>query len=349
MKLMLVLLTKLFILTRIVIANSSNEERLPPLWNEAPSSIADYPIAADYETQIIDPWLYLHRLGMYKILIDTTTPLMPFCSSNETNILFGLPSQFGWQFTSNRLFSNGTRNVSTDSWWGSANYYLSVIPFIAAADAGVINQGSFRILQRENFCTNSDECSRQVPNAMNKWRSFFTNLLNSSFCLHEKYDARIVDKCYLAPLWSAHMASLDGGLPLIESKVSLLPSHMEQRFGLSWAHLVQFIALSRLDTNLPLTNKYQAAYLPFRMLRDEDKPPHCSDLPDTVNQALELLFLVDEDWWSPLVKIWEKVTCNFEARQASQHVLETVVQSIPEAAGFFIEATIDAVQFKCDE
>ncbi|CAF4961749.1 unnamed protein product [Rotaria socialis] len=85
------------------------------------------------------------------------------------------------------------------------------------------------------------------------------------------------------------------------------------------------------------------------MLRDEDKPPHCSDLPGTVNQALELLFLVDEDWWSPLVKIWEKVTCNFEARQASQHVLETVVQSIPEAAGFFIEATIDAVQFKCDE
>ncbi|CAF2523047.1 unnamed protein product [Rotaria sp. Silwood2] len=72
------------------------------------------------------------------MLIDTTTRLMPFCSSNATDILFGLASQLGWQFDSNRLFSNGTRNISTDSWWGSVNYYLSVISFIAAADAGVI-------------------------------------------------------------------------------------------------------------------------------------------------------------------------------------------------------------------
>ncbi|CAF0801657.1 unnamed protein product [Rotaria sp. Silwood1] len=274
---------------------------------------------------------------------------MPFCSSNATNILFGLASQFGWQLDSNRLFSNGTRNISTDSWWGSANYYLSVIPFIAAADAGVIRQGPFRIVQQENFCTNFDECFRQIPDAISKWRIFFTNLLNPSFCPHNKFDDRTIDKCYLAPLWSAHIASLDNGLPLVESKVSLLPSYMEQRFGLGWANLVQFIALARLDTNLSVTNKYQADYLPFRMLREDDKPPHCSDLPDTVNQALKLLLSVQADWWSPLVKIWKNATCNYEARTAAQHVLETIVLSIPKAATFFVQANIDAVIFKCDE
>lgn len=341
-----------FVLTSATIKNPNNDDHWPPLWQEAPSSISDYPLASqssiNSDIHIINPWLYVHRLGMYKILIDTSTRLMPFCSSNVTNVLFGLPSQFGWQYLSNRLFSNGTGNISTDSWWGSANYYLSVIPFIAAADAGVINQGSFQIVQREKFCTNFEECYRQVPDAIRKWREFFTNLLNSSYCKHDNYDGKIIDKCFLAPLWSAHIASLDNGLPLVESKVSRLPSIMEQRFGLAWAKLVQFVALARLDTNLPATNKYQAAYLPFRMLHEGDNPPDCADLPDTVNQALKLLFAVQPDWWSPLVKIWKKVTCNYEARKAAQHVLETVVTSISEATAYFTEATIDAIVFTCD-
>ncbi|CAF4357365.1 unnamed protein product, partial [Adineta steineri] len=112
---------------------TNNEISYPTLWQTVPESLTEYPLVDDdynsSQYRLIDPWFYPHRLGLYKILINITTPLMPFCSSsNASNILFALPSQFGWQYDSNRLFTNGTLNISLNSWWASANYYLSVIP-----------------------------------------------------------------------------------------------------------------------------------------------------------------------------------------------------------------------------
>jgi hypothetical protein len=103
---------------------------------------------------------------------------LPFCppTLNASNIRFGLAAQFGWQFDSNRLFSNGSKQISVDSWWASFNYYLSVIPFLAAVDTGIIRQGSFQIVQRDIFCSNSEQCFIQVPEAMTKWCIFFSNL-----------------------------------------------------------------------------------------------------------------------------------------------------------------------------
>ena len=150
----------IFILANTMAKTSDHNVQFPSFWREAPSSLNDYPLSNDSsESRLIDPWFYPHRLGLYKIIIDVTSPLMPFCSLSSTNvhnILFGPASQFGWQFDSNRLFTNDTMEISTNSWWASANYYISVIPFIAAVDVGLIQQGPFRIIKRENFCSNFD-------------------------------------------------------------------------------------------------------------------------------------------------------------------------------------------------
>jgi len=350
------LLQILIIYFLIYSLNTSNtNERLPILWDEAPSSISNYPLSYNCsisltKCRLINPWLYLDRLGLYKILINTTSPLMPFCSlSNQANILFGLPSQFSWQFSSNRLFTNGTQQISTDSWWASANYYLAVIPFLAAVDAGVIRQESFQIIQYENFCSNSDECFHQIPEAMNKWRSFFTNLSQPNYCKTDHIDNRIIDKCYLGPMWSAHVASLEYALPLIESKVSLLPSYNEQRFGLGWASLVGFIAMSRENTNLSKVNEYQNEFFPYRILTNNDQPPNCPDLPKTVNQGLELLFSIQPQWYPELTKLWKQATCNYESRQDAQRVIETVAISKTTAATYYSEAVIKSHLYKCDQ
>ncbi|CAF0863173.1 unnamed protein product [Adineta steineri] len=342
----------LIITIYLVIISSNANERLPKLWNEAPSSISDYPFVKNNSTasHLINPWLYLDRLGLYKILIITTTPLMPFCSlSNASNILFGLPAQFSWQFDSNRLFSNGTQQISTDSWWASANYYLSVIPFLAAVDVGIIQQGSFQIVKQGNFCSNSDECFRQVPEAMIKWRQFFSNLSQPNYCKNDHIDDRIIDKCYLNLMWSAHVASIEHALPLIASKVSLLPSYNEQQFGLGWANIVDFLGMSRENTNLSKVNTYQDEFFPERMLTANDKPPHCSDLSKTVNQALELLFSIREEWFPELRILWKRATCNFESRQDAQHVIETVAISKSTAAAYYSEAILKSYLHKCDQ
>lgn len=347
-RLPLSVLTTYFVV--LIFAVSDANDRLPTFWNEAPSSLADYPLASNSSaSRVINPWVYTDRLGLYKILITTTTPHMRYApSSNVSNILFGLPSQFGWQFDSNRLFTKGTQQISTDSWWASANYYLSVIPFLAAVDAGVIQQGSFVLVPRADFCASSVECFRQVPEAMTKWRLFFANLLQANYCKDEPVNDRLVDRCFLAPMWDAHVASIGHALPLIAAKLPLLPSVNEQRFGLGWAHLVDFIAMARENTDLSNVLKYQDDFLPSRVLRTDDRPPHCPDLPKSVNEGLELLFSIRVEWFPKLLQLWRTATCNYEARKDAQRVIETAAVSKSSALAYYSEAVVKAHLYGCD-
>ena len=353
-----VLLLTLLVAESLVIIIRT-EQLLPSLWEKAPSSIVEYPLTYNCSTNfnntntpchLIDPWNYLNRLGIYKILISSASTIMPFCSSsNVSNILFGLASQFGWQYDSNRLFTNGSYQISNDSWWASVNYYLSVIPFLAAVDIGLIRQNSFRIVQRGAFCSDSDQCNRQVPEAMNKWRLFFTNISQPNFCPTAELDEKAIDHCYLGPMWSAHMASIESALPLVNSTLALLPSHNEQFFGLGWANLVGMVAMSRENTNLTNVNQYQREFLPRRILTDDDHPPHCPDLPVTVNRWLELLFSIPIDLYPTLKNIWKDATCNYAARRDSQLVMQTVVLSMPRAIEYFTEALAKSTIFPCDQ
>jgi hypothetical protein len=270
---------------------------------------------------------------------------MPFCSSsNASNILFALPSQFGWQFNSNRLFTNGTLNISLNSWWASANYYLSVIPFLAAVETGIIPHESFVVVRNENFCSNSLECSEQVPNAMIEWRKFFTQLQQ----LEKKFDDRIIDVQYLGPMWSAYKASIDEALPLVESKLSFLPSDLERLFGYGWARLISLIAMTRKNTNLYETIKNQRTFLPRRMLLESDRHVHTNDLPDLVNKSLDFLLSFRFQWLSYIETFWEKLTCSYEGRVYAQHTLESMAKSKLLALKHLSQAIINAFLFRCD-
>ena len=324
----------------IISLNGANpRDRLPSLWNEAPSSLSDYPLinncssfqnpTTNSSCRLIDPWLYLHQLGLYKILINVTTPYVTFCSRssslNGCNLLFGLATHLSWQFVTDRLFSNGSRNISVDSWWGSYNYYLSVIPFLAAVDTGFIRQDSFQIVQRDLFCSNFDECSLQAPDAMLQWRTFFLTLpISASTCFVSSI-CEPRDECYLGSLWLAHNASIQNALPIIETKLSFLPSHNEQRFGLSWVNAFTLIGMARTVSDLQNTNNYQDEFLPNRMLTATDKPPHCPDISLTVNLALQLLFEVPIEVYPELILKWDPAT-NFcyEQRRYAQGALYNV-------------------------
>ncbi len=344
---LLIFLT-IFMLFISVSIKADNKISYPSLWETAPSSLNEYPLintSSSIQYRLIDPWYYPDRLGLYKILINVTTPLMPFCSSsNASNILFALPSQFGWQFDSNRLFTNGTLNILTDSWWASANYYLSVIPFLAAVDVGLIPPESFRFVQYENFCSNSTECFHQVPKSMQQWHKFFTHLQQSN----TSFNDRIMDNHYLRPLWLAYKTSIDDALPLIESKLFHLPSNVERLFGYGWSRLINLIAMTRKNTNLYETIKNQRTFLPRRMLVESDRLTQSNDLPDLVNKSLEVIFSFRFDWLVYIEKIWEKLTCNYEGRVYAQHTLESMAISKFLAFKHLTQAIINGFFFRCD-
>lgn len=150
-------------------------------------------------------------------------------------------------------------------------------------------------------------------------------------------------------MWTAHASSLEYSLPLISSKISLLPSHNEQRFVLAWLNVVGFITMARENTNLSNTVQYVDELFPGRLLTDDDHPPHCPDLPNTVNQALELLFFIRSDWYPDLMKLWREATCNYQSRQYAQRVLETVVISKAKAIEYYSEAVIKSHEYPCDQ
>lgn len=351
--LLLLSLAPVFFFVHVHASSSADEDVFyPPLWRSAPAALNDFPLANESTSshRLIDPWLYPHRLGLYKILIEITTPFMPFCSlSNASNIFFVLPSQFGWLFHSNRLFTNGTMNISPDSWWASANYFLAVVPFLVANEMGLIDDEPFEIVKQDNFCSNSHQCHEQVPEMMKQWKQFFQRLQESKSCIgNEKISRRSIDHCYLAPMWLAYKSSIDHALPLVASKLVYLPSDAERLFGMAWARLISLIAMSRKNTNLYETIKNQRQFLPFRMLTDNDRPPQSNDLPDSVNQSLKVLFSFRFDWLSFIEKIWERITCNYQSRIDAQYSLDMMAISKLIAFHHLAKATVNAFLYNCD-
>lgn len=325
----------------------------PPYWHLAPSSLSEFPLINDSISsyRLIDPWYYPHRLGLYKILINITTPYMPFCSSsNASNILFALPSQFGWLFNSNRLFTNRTMSISVDSWWASANYYLSVIPFLVAYDLDLISKESFQIIQYENFCSDSIQCFRQIPKAMAQWHLFFHRLQRaSSTCVkNRQINQEILDKCYLKEVWLAYKSTIYHSLPLVESKLNNLPSNVEKFFGLAWGKLINLISMTRKNTNLYETVQNQKKFLPFRMLNQSDYSSNSNDLPDTVNRSLKILFEFHFEYLPTIEKFWERITCNYQSRVYAQYTLDTMGISKILALRYLTQAIFNAYFYSCD-
>lgn len=334
-------------------ANSNEDVLYPPHWQLAPSTLAEYPLINESISsyRLIDPWYYPHRLGLFKILINITSPYMPFCaSSNASNILFALPSQFGWLFRSNRLFTNGTMDLSLDSWWASANYYLSVVPFLVAFDLDLMPKEPFRLVQHENFCSNSFECSQQIPQAMEQWKIFFIHLQQSSDCLgNEEIDQRMIDKCYLGSVWSAYKSSIFHALPLVHSKLDKLPSDAERFFGLAWGRLINLISMTRKNTDLYATIENQRKFLPFRMLNQSDQSGDAEDLPALVNRSLKVLFSFRFDRLTIMENVWRRLTCNYQSRVYAQRTLDVMAISKLVAIRNIVQAAISAFLHECDQ
>ncbi|XP_032815599.2 protein LEG1 homolog [Petromyzon marinus] len=309
---------------------------LPPLWPSVPELWREGPASTPQVE--LDPWSYLHRMAMYKALLARTAPRMEALGPNNTgNLLWGLAMQHGWQMASGRLEEplnatvpcNRTGGlgpcISPRSWWGSMNYYLSVLPYLAAADAGLFGEGRaarLRVAQAsewpEEYCTSAASCSLAAPAAMAAWKDFFEYVNRSDKA--DRTNAK--EEEMLRYLWSAHQASLEEALPRFSSRLAFLPGP-EATFGQDWAAMVVFVAALQFPTNQEATRRFQML-LPPRVLRVGDSPPDVADLSPQANRALQAFSRLR--WANDLVgglldKMFRDVVCRKEDRQ---EVLEAV-------------------------
>lgn len=77
------------------------------------------------------------------------------------------------------------------------NYYLSIIPFLGAVEAGLFGQLPYEIEilppedRKDNFCYSVKDCWSRMPKLMDDWKAFFE--VNKVF----KIFLEIISKCWL--------------------------------------------------------------------------------------------------------------------------------------------------------
>uniref|UniRef100_A0A8C4LMP3 Chromosome 6 open reading frame 58 n=1 Tax=Equus asinus TaxID=9793 RepID=A0A8C4LMP3_EQUAS len=267
--------------------DSSLSDLYPPLWEESPGQFSDYRV--ENGKYIIDPWVYPERMGMYKILLNKTAiDFERFAPENKDNILWVLPLQHGWQYSTDRLAAPSKRTdcgyesgdrlcISVDSWWADINYFLSAIPFLAAVDSGIMGISSDQVVllpppkDQTEFCLNVSSCRSSFTGAMRTWNvfyqvpflSFWTNY--NCTCFHLFFRLEYYSK-------------------------------PEAEFGRSWAVAVYYIAASRFPTTLTKVYQFKEG-LPPRLLVSGDKAPFIRDFTDLQNIVLfgvNLLYKINE-------------------------------------------------------
>lgn len=59
------------------------------------------------------------------------------------------------------------------------NYYLSIIPFLGAVEAGLFGQLQYEVEilppeeQKDDFCYSVKDCWSRMPKLMDDWKAFF--------------------------------------------------------------------------------------------------------------------------------------------------------------------------------
>uniref|UniRef100_A0A8C7FAU4 Chromosome 6 open reading frame 58 n=1 Tax=Oncorhynchus kisutch TaxID=8019 RepID=A0A8C7FAU4_ONCKI len=299
------------------------ENGLPILWDQAPSQLSELPQVDNVVT--INPWNYLQRMSLYRILMGSTDKYMASMGTNETDSLFwGLPLQMGWKLRSGRLVDpTGATTcgkegdpmcISATSWWACVNYYLSVIPFLAAVQKDVIGDGLIQVQVQtpaeaaEDYCTSYTECSTKYPDLMAKWEEFFQTLKDVSASEISDFEKR--DQI-LGVYWAGQQLSLNTASTSCRAKMSYYSSP-EVSFAKNWMNSADYVAATYFQSNLNNSVLFMSP-LPSRVLQEGDSAPNIADLSKEENHTLYIfgwMTRMNRILMGSLVRIWRSAMCS---------------------------------------
>lgn len=187
------------------------------------------------------------RMAMYRHLVERTNPHGALGPEAELSPFWGYASQLAWQHRSGRLGT--TPNViDGDSWWGACNYALSVVPYVAAMQRGLVP--AIAIAH-----------TRAYDVVMPAWHAALAALTSS----HDP-DAIRLDAIRLA-VWRAHRDAITLAVRLHGREHRLMP-RAERRFVDGWVRMVDLFAAAGLRTDLVKLAEIGAGTLPSRLLDD---------------------------------------------------------------------------------
>ncbi|XP_071760821.1 protein LEG1 homolog [Centroberyx gerrardi] len=312
------------------------ENGFPILWQQTAAQLTDLPNQDGVLNP--DPWHYLHRMSLYRLIIAATDPFMGTMGTNATDSpIWGLPLQLGWELTSGRLVdptaattcgmqTGDTMCISTQSWWGCVNYFVSVLPFLSAAQQGFMGEGTQVQMQVpvgvEDYCTTYTDCATRFPDPMAKWDAFFQGLkaaADSPQSDLEKKDS------ILGLFWAAQQSSM-----YASAACNARQSHYsapEVSFANSWMNSAEYIAAAHFQSNIQNSVQFMTP-LPSRVLKEGDEPPNIADLSQEENHTLSIFSWmrnINSLLGGSLVRMWRGAMCSVATREKGRALLEQVL------------------------
>ncbi|NXX12633.1 LEG1H protein, partial [Podargus strigoides] len=218
------------------------------------------------------------------------------------------------------------------------NYYLSVIPFLGAVEAGLFGQLQYEIEilppeeQKADFCYSVADCRSRTPKLMDEWKYYFevNNYLLSTE--HKAMNPAAFSSFKLDDalgfMWRAHVSSIAYALPKCHDSLKYL-SDPEATFGEDWGNAVDFIAATHFSTDLQTTNNFQT-FLPQRILVEGDVLPFISDFSTQQNRvliSLRGLHKANQLTGGLLLKLWQKAMSTEEGRKFGRKLIEDLTSS----------------------
>ena len=274
-------------------------------WSQMPlaeywSSLAAEPLVAE---DIFGRQAIYHRL----ITIDALRGLFPgpqLHGCPTRHFLWAYAVQLDWQWRSGRLGEG--RAISPDSWWGCVNYTLSVIPFLAAVDAGLLEPAQLQAPPPE------------LGAATSAWLRFWQDLKEMAQSQEGKpLTERQLDQVQ-RKLWYCHTESIHAAQDIYKAEFLRMPRE-ERMFGGGWARFVEVLAAIRWRTDLEAVAELGAGYLPLTRLTAEADGsqgalPSEVELFTTGVKTVQQTSTISEGTLRLMVKFWRRVGRKFSRR-----------------------------------
>ncbi|XP_061610840.1 protein LEG1 homolog [Phyllopteryx taeniolatus] len=319
----------------------------PIMWAQTAAQVSDLPVQNDIVSP--DPWNFLHRMSLYRLMIAATDPFMGSMGTGATDSpLWGLTLQFGWMLTSGRLAdptgattcglqTGDTMCISPQSWWGCVNHFVSVLPFLSAAQQGFFGQGvQVQMLApegTEGYCTTYADCATNHADVMAKWDAFYQGLkasTDSPLPDNEKKDA------ILGLYWDAHMASLHAA-SACSAKQSQY-STPEVDFASSWLNSAEYLSVTNFQSAFDKSVVFLTP-LPGRILQEGDSAPNIPDMTPEENHTLSVF-----SWMKTMrsllggtvLRMWRSTMCSVANREKGREMLEKLLLNMDFDKGTFL-------------
>jgi hypothetical protein len=223
---------------------------------------------------------------------------------------WGYASQLAWQERSGRLCAAGpgAGAIDVDSWWGACNYSLSVIPYLAASDLGLVP--ALRL----------EHAGRPAPppacyqRARARWRE----ALRAMAALRPGDDLEPVRFA----VWRAHLDSIETAVRASERAFRAMPP-AERRFARGWVRTVELFGAAALRTDLQRIAEHGGS-APPRMLQAEELRDSFPGMSRAERRTVRIVFMLADRpaWrWAIEIRVWRRMMRPRGARDEAEVIL----------------------------